>query len=128
MATPEDFLRDDQKKERQKNADKNKTNSFQGIGGMSSGNFDQSQNFKNDKTKEDASKAADNQKQKADAPKQQQSIVQSKEKLEGSKAKTSQQNNTLNQQMNSAKAAKESAKTQTATQSASEQDKKAKSM
>ena len=127
MANPDDFLRDDQKKAREKNSKLNQgANSFQGMAQKSEQSFDQSQSrTRNDGNYDSANKKTG---QKPEAPKQQQSIVQSKEKLEGSKAKTSQQSNTLNQQLNSAKAAKDTAKTQTATQSASEQDKKAKSM
>lgn len=121
MANPDEFLRDDQKKARERNSKLNQgANSFQGMGGMTSGNYDASQDVRNDPIKKSASDAAEKNK-KSEAPKQQ-SIVQSEEKLKASKAKSSQQSNTLHQQQSQAKSAKEATKTQ------SEQEKKSKSM
>lgn len=118
MANPDDFLRDDQKKARDKAKNTNVTNAFHDRGSMIDKNMSRSQDFA---AKQDAT----DKNKKAEAPKQQ-SIVQSEEKLKASKAKSSQQSNTLNQQQGQAKTAKEATKTQSATQS--EQEKKSKSM
>lgn len=119
MVNPDQFLRDDQKKARERNSKLNQgANSFHGVGSIKEANFNESQGYEYFKIK-----AKDN--KKAEDPKHQ-SIVQSEEKLKASKAKSSQQSNTLNQQLNKAQTAKEATKTQSATQT--EQEKKSKSM
>lgn len=106
MANPDEFLRDDQKKARNKAKNTNVTNAFHDRGSMIEKNMSRSQDFE----------------AKQESQKKQNNIVQSEEKLKASKAKSSQQSNTLHQQQSQAKSAKEATKTQ------SEQEKKSKSM
>lgn len=110
MANPDEFLRDDQKKARDKAKNTNVTNAFHDRGSMIDKNMSRSQDFE----------------AKQETQKKQNSIVQSDEKLKASKAKSNQQSNTLNQQLSKAQTAKEATKTQSATQT--EQEKKSKSM
>lgn len=106
MTNPDQFLRDDQKKAREKAKNTNATNAFHDKGNMIDQNMSRSQDF--------GSKNENQGKNQSQKPSS--NIVQSDQKLKTSQAKTSQQIDSIKQQMNKANKSKETAKTQTETE------------